>query len=184
MYLEVKMEAKGYSLLLIGLQQEAEASCCEAMAWEATFEDGLPPEQWHEGRAFDCLVRQAMLVKKASEYRSRGWRHLLSASTLPSTLEREPGHSLLSERNHRPLSVSFNEQRRVAALLYEKRKEREEEQLELFQQQLEQQELEELDQQQEQQQEGVPEMGFFERPFVQPPPPTEDLVYQFISSGQ
>jgi hypothetical protein len=52
------MEAKGYFLLLAALQQEAEASCYEAMAWEATFEEGLPPEQWHEGRAFDCLVQQ------------------------------------------------------------------------------------------------------------------------------
>jgi hypothetical protein len=92
------MEAKGYFLLLAALQQEAEASCYEAMAWEATFEEGLPPEQWHEGRAFDCLVRQAVLIKRANAYRSRGWRHLLNVNILPQHYRRQPGNVLLSEK--------------------------------------------------------------------------------------
>jgi hypothetical protein len=180
------MEARGHSLLLMGLQQEAEASCYEAMAWEATFEESLPPEQWHEGRAFNYLVRQAMSIKRAGDYRSRGWRQLLSTNTL----EREPGRSLFSYRNNRrPLSVTYNEQRRVAGLMYEKRTQWEEEQLELFQQQLEYQQLEELDQQQQQQNEQQEEEqlqpGFFQQPFMHPPPPTADIVEQFIfMSGQ
>lgn len=126
MYLEETMEERRHSLLLMGLQQKAEASLYEAFAWEATFEEGLHPEQWHDGRAFDCLVRQAIWIKRAGDYRRRRWHERSSTNTLPSTLQRQPGNLLLSERNNRrPLSVTFNEQRGVATHLYEKRREME-----------------------------------------------------------
>lgn len=69
-------ENRGFRYLLTGLQEAAEASRCEVRAWEATFEDVLPLEEWHRGNACQHLARHAIQTVRANELRCRLWQIL------------------------------------------------------------------------------------------------------------
>jgi hypothetical protein len=110
-------ENRGYRFLLMGLQEAAEASRSEVRAWEATFAEVLPPEEWHRGAAFEHLARHAIKTRRANELRCRGWQ-ILGRLRQAGRLQREPEEIFYQSENERPLSVLFREVRQTSGALF------------------------------------------------------------------
>jgi hypothetical protein len=99
-------ENRGVRYLLMGLQEAAEASRCEVLAWETAFEEVLPPEEWHRGNACQHLARHAIRTVRANELRCRGWQ-ILSRQRRANRLHRDPDDVFYTRENERPLSTIY-----------------------------------------------------------------------------